>query len=264
MIPKVVHHSAPKNRGHWHHIWGVCFETWREEFPEPEYEHILWDDDKIDCFIDERFPEFSSFYRALPFHIVQLDFFRFALLYAHGGIYADMDMFCVNNFYSKLNKDVAVVNSPYVEGQLENSLMAAAPGNPHFLALMNSCVETFEKLGVREEIVTSEGCEYVFQLCGPEQIRNYYNRLAMDAQLEFQILDHELFNPDALEVNGDNLEDHFTVHLNTGNWGRDFTEYMLNGDASMGRNYQHATFNHWKYHSPVWARHLWDIVVPQG
>ena len=221
----------------------------------------MWDDDAIDRFIEERFPDHADFYRSLPFHIIRLDFFRFALLYAEGGIYADMDMYCVRNFYDELYKDLAFVESPYIKDELENSLMAAAPGNPHFLRMMFRCRETFAKLGVRDNIVGEEGSQYVLELCGPQQITKYLAERSEEERRQVQRLRYPLFNPDAGRADPNNLQKHFTLHMNTGNWGCDYTEWALRNIEQTGETYEEFTKRKWADHSPVWARRLGSVFL---
>jgi|LakMenEpi03Aug12_release.lakeMendotaPanAssembly.Ray.scaffolds.fasta_scaffold370733_3 mannosyltransferase OCH1-like enzyme len=214
----------------------------------------MWDDEAIDSFIEEKFPNHVDFYHSLPHHIIRLDFFRFALLYEEGGIYADMDMYCVRNFYDELYKDVAFVESPYIKGELENSLMAAMPKNPHLLRIMFRCRETFAELGVRENITGAEGSQYVLELCGPQQITKYLAERSKEEQKEVQRLRYPLFNPHAERADPTRLEKYFTIHMNTGNWGKDFTEWALKNLAHTGETYEGFTKRKWASHSPVWAR----------
>lgn len=263
MIPKVIHHSAP-TREHWNYIWTICFETWKEHFPEPEYKHVMWDDEAIDRFMEEKFPDHLDFYNSLPFHIVRLDFFRFALLYEEGGIYADMDMYCVRNFYDELYKDIAFVESPYVKGELENSLMASVPKNRHLMGMMLRSRETFAELDVRDSIVGEEGSQYVLELCGPQQITKYLAEKTKDEQREIQRLRYPLFNPHAGHADPNNLQKYFTLHMNTGNWGSDFKDWVVQSTGRTGETYEEFTKRAWQSHSSLWASRFGDMFLNRG
>ena len=136
---------APKNDNLWHPYWKKCHPTWKTHFTEPEYEHILWDDAKINEFIEEKFPDYVTFYYSLPFHIMQLDFARYCILYEHGGIYVDMDYYCFENFYHNLNRELFFVESASSKEIIQNSLFGSKKNNEHILNIIKKCKKDFYK-----------------------------------------------------------------------------------------------------------------------
>ena len=105
MIPKIIHHIAPKFPNSWHYFWQKCYDSWKTQFSD--YEFIMWNDkDDIDNFVKIHYKEHWNLYRAFPFHIMRIDFARLCILHKFGGIYADMDVFCYKNFEHLLTNEV--------------------------------------------------------------------------------------------------------------------------------------------------------------
>ena len=139
MIPKIIHHIAPEDRSVWHPFWHKCRQSWIDQFPD--YEHKLWNDQEdIDDLVCTRYPQYWNLYKAFPVHIMRIDFARLCILHQYGGIYADMDYYCYQNFESDLQEhDIYLVENlteEFTSATVENSLMAAVPNNKFFLDTM--------------------------------------------------------------------------------------------------------------------------------
>lgn len=125
MIPKIIHQIAPANKDSWHPFWKKCQESWKKQFPDFEYN--LWNDQEdIDNFVKEYYPKYYSLYRSFPVHVMRIDFVRLCILHHFGGIYADMDVFCYQNFYNELTEDFYLVENltdEFTTALYENPLM---------------------------------------------------------------------------------------------------------------------------------------------
>eukprot|EP00871_Galdieria_phlegrea_P001183 jgi/Galph1/2065/GphlegSOOS_G764.1 len=69
--------------------------------------YLLWQKRDIDEFIATFFPSFNSVFSKIPKHILKADFLRFLLLLYFGGIYSDIDTFClkpISNWTNGLNE----------------------------------------------------------------------------------------------------------------------------------------------------------------
>lgn len=148
-IPKIIHFIAPEDHSRWHPIWHRCFESWQKQFPD--FEIKLWYDDNrnIEQLIETHYPQYLSVFRAFPYDVMRWNFSRFILLYHYGGIYADMDVFCYQNFYNQLKDNdlflIENVLSETVTGSFpfEICLMASNQSHPYFLDCMNNSQEQF-------------------------------------------------------------------------------------------------------------------------
>lgn len=83
------------------------FQTWKTmDLPETckffqksilsknkSFSYVLYDDTMVDNFMKSL--SWYNFYKKLPHRIQQIDFFRYCLLYVHGGVYFDIDVECV-------------------------------------------------------------------------------------------------------------------------------------------------------------------------
>lgn len=58
----------------------------------PDYKYLFFDDNDIETFLKEEYPEYWKTYQRLPILIQKIDFFRYIAVYHYGGIYLDMDM----------------------------------------------------------------------------------------------------------------------------------------------------------------------------
>lgn len=217
---------APKNKSLWHPFWEKCHETWKTHFLESEYEHILWDDAKIDEFIENEFPEYIDFYYSLPFHIMQLDFARYCIIYKYGGIYVDMDFYCFKNFYNDLTKNTFFVESPSSKETIQNSLFGSKKNNKHILNIINESKKTFYYYEIINDQNHEKYNDYVLTLSGPILISKYYNSLTKSNKNQIQILEQDKFNPD---FNKNEIKDLNAncIHILTGTWGKDSIKSRL-------------------------------------
>ena len=75
---------------------------------------MLWDDkDGINNLVKINFPELYDTYSGMKKHIMKIDFAKAVMTYVYGGMYVDMDFYCVQNFHEDLTKGVALTLSPY-------------------------------------------------------------------------------------------------------------------------------------------------------
>ena len=90
-MPRLIHQTWK----HPHLRWplSACVDSFRKW--NPGWEQRLWTDAECEELIGERLPEFLPTYLAYPKGILRADIFRVAVLYIHGGVYADLDMQCL-------------------------------------------------------------------------------------------------------------------------------------------------------------------------
>ena len=133
-MEKIIHHIAPKDPSLWHPIWKRCRDSFVKNFPD--YEHKLWNDhEDIDRLVYDQYKEFWNLYSSFPHHIMKIDFSRLCILHQCGGIYADMDYYCYDNFEKYLTKENVFIENTsdlYTNAEYENCLMASQ-SNSKFL-----------------------------------------------------------------------------------------------------------------------------------
>ncbi len=130
IIPKIVHQQwktdtiDKKDQAAWH-------AKWKALYPEPEYTHILWTDERAREMIVTHFPWFLEQYDAYPHGIQRADAARYFFMWLHGGVYADADYEPLVNFWSSLPPGVGLIQSPYQYNEkVQNSLMSSTPKHP--------------------------------------------------------------------------------------------------------------------------------------
>jgi mannosyltransferase OCH1-like enzyme len=132
-IPKIIHQTAPADKSKWHALWAPCQESWKTKFPD--YTYMFWSDEDLENLIKTKYPWFYDTYKNYDKNIKRIDAARYFILYEHGGIYADMDFECVNNFAHLIPQHkVSIAESPYKDdGRDEthqNALMISPPKHP--------------------------------------------------------------------------------------------------------------------------------------
>ena len=119
-IPRILHQTAPDDRGRWDPRWFLCQESWRRACPAPACKHLFWDDKGLRDAVKEAFPQHLATYDAYPEHIQRVDFARAALLFLHGGLYADMDVEARSSPFPYLeDQKVSIVASPYQRNEAQ-------------------------------------------------------------------------------------------------------------------------------------------------
>ena len=124
---------------------------WRQNCIQlnPGWKFRLYDDDENRRLVEDAAPWFTPTFDAYPLGINRIDAVRFMYLYAHGGIYLDLDYTCVRPFssYAPLGDAPLGDESPQMligEDASErtgleaagNSWLAAAKGHPLALAAL--------------------------------------------------------------------------------------------------------------------------------
>ena len=181
-IPKIIHQQGPKDISKWHPNWVESQQTWLAIFPQPEYTHILWNDDSIRDMISTYYPQYLKRYDAVPKNIIKYDIARLFMLHLYGGIYVDLDYEVFKNFQSMLPPNsISIVESPYKENEnLQNSLMASPRGHEFWIAVVEDIF--------RDKNMLRRMC--ILSAAGPKRIdRNVKHRN------DINILPHYTFNP---------------------------------------------------------------------
>jgi mannosyltransferase OCH1-like enzyme len=232
MIPKIIHQMAPKSQKLWHPIWKHCHPTWKKHFPEGEYEHFMWTDDKIMDF-DEEYPEYLFLYHAFPYTIMKIDFARALVLHKYGGIYADMDYFCTKNFYEDLNKNLIFVESPSPLETLQNSLMCSKKGHKFWIKYCELIDYRYQKIVAIPAPYIKEWSDYVHYVTGPkclEKSLKVYNRKNKD---KVQTLDKNFYNPPQFNINEETCKQIKCFHALSGLWGRSIYDGSTSSNEEM-------------------------------
>jgi inositol phosphorylceramide mannosyltransferase catalytic subunit len=117
----------------------------------PDFEYLFFDDEKVNGFIDEEFPQYRSVFDSFRFRIQRYDFFRYLAVYRYGGFYFDLDVFlasglsgllnhgCVFSF-ENLNGSRFLRKEYGMDWAIGNYAFGAAPGHPFLGAVIDNCL----------------------------------------------------------------------------------------------------------------------------
>ena len=96
VIPKIIHQiwSGVKSPlPDFMKEWG---QSWIKHNPAWQYE--LWENDRMNSFIREYFPEYVDVYNRFPYDVQRWDAIRYLILWKMGGMYVDFDYECLESF----------------------------------------------------------------------------------------------------------------------------------------------------------------------
>jgi inositol phosphorylceramide mannosyltransferase catalytic subunit len=117
----------------------------------PTFEYILFDDAKVESFLQEHFPQYHAAYHSFRIPIQKFDFFRYLAVYHYGGFYLDLDVFlaqdlsplldyrCVFTF-EELSRMKYLWRQYGMDWQIANYAFGAEPGHPFLAAIIENCL----------------------------------------------------------------------------------------------------------------------------
>jgi mannosyltransferase OCH1-like enzyme len=117
----------------------------------PEFEYLLFDDDRIESFINEQFPEYRGVFESFRYPIQRYDFLRYLIIYRYGGFYFDLDIFLAFNLselldfscvfpFERLTWSDFLRNEYGMDWEVGNYGFGAAAGHPFLRAVIENCV----------------------------------------------------------------------------------------------------------------------------
>jgi hypothetical protein len=109
----------------------------------PEYEYRFYDDDDCRSLIKEHFGEQTlACYESLTKGAHRADLWRYCALYAHGGVYADVDTLCTTSLRNLIREnDDFIVPHGNNRRFLFNAFICSVPRHPFFKAVIDAAVE---------------------------------------------------------------------------------------------------------------------------
>ena len=106
----------------------------------PDFQYILWNSSMVENLMRQKYPSYLEVYKSYTHWVQRADFARYIVLHQHGGIYADIDIECVQNM-SKLNSTlpkntefVMYWTQPY---GVSNDFLISRPGDSFITFVIN-------------------------------------------------------------------------------------------------------------------------------
>lgn len=144
-ISRIIHqtwktHEVPKK------LTG-CQDTFRRF--HPQWEYMLWTDEDLRTLIAEHYEWFLPYYDGYPHHIQRVDAARYFIMFHYGGVYADLDMQCMN----PLDRLVETIGGVLLghEGQVHkdgtqrvgNAILFSSPRHPFWQHVFAGLMEKY-------------------------------------------------------------------------------------------------------------------------
>lgn len=147
-------------------------DSWKEK--NPNYEYRFFKDSDCDAFMKANFDErtYNAYKKIIP-GAYKADMWRYAVLYVHGGVYADLDTICLNpidNFLTPEIEFMTVVDfnyNPY-EGKhnLFNTWIASVPKHD----ILKNCIQHIV-YNIENNVIPLSKLDF----CGPGMLGRHTN-----------------------------------------------------------------------------------------
>lgn len=188
-----------------------------------DFEYSFSNDADCDEFIKNEFDSnVYNAYQSLPIPILKSDFWRYCVIYHHGGIYADTDTDCLITPYDLIlpKKDLILV--PENEVHMCQWIFSAKPKHPALKRVIDRMVAKIE-----EGVDTNEP-HFVHKYTGPGMFTNglkdYFSEVGIP--LHSNIMSYENMDQDRIYVHDVSL--HQRIRHNFTGWKPDGWLYNLN------------------------------------
>ena len=100
----------------------------------------IYDDSDIDNYVKNNFPYFYDFFKSMNRIIEKVDFFRYCVMYKEGGIYCDIDVYCINPdlLYKVVNTNKILLGIEYTLNRylIGQAIIISPPNNKFWIYLM--------------------------------------------------------------------------------------------------------------------------------
>ena len=203
----------------------------------PGYEYLFFDEERVQAFIDQEFPQHRTVFDSFKYPIQRYDFFRYLAVYRHGGFYFDLDVMlatglsnllefsCVFSFEGLTLSDY-LRNHHKMDWQIGNYAFGATAGHPFLKAIIEDCVKAqrdphWVKPMMRgfPPLFTSE--YFVLNTTGPGLISR---TLAENAEIAKTVT--VLFPDDVCDLDNWNRFGDLGIHFLEGSW-RTRSSYLV-------------------------------------
>lgn len=188
-IPALIHQT-------WKEGTVPCqFLQWSDSWKQhhPNWEYMLWTDERNREFVRKHYPGFLDKYDAYPSDIQRVDAVRYLILYKMGGVFVDLDVECLKNI-APLLKDAHCVfgEEPYdhclwhgKEHIISNAFMASEPGDNFLRELISELYNYNGK--------TDHRFNQVLESTGPFMLSRVYSRYPQKKAV--RVLGYEVLYP---------------------------------------------------------------------
>jgi inositol phosphorylceramide mannosyltransferase catalytic subunit len=187
----------------------------------PEFYYTCWNYEMCELLIKTHYPEFIPVYKGYKYLIQKCDSVRYFILHRYGGLYADMDFYCLQPWSKVIEEyplDVYLVETPNKIGfntvHVSNSLMYSAVQNHVYWKLLT--IDLFT--ACKQPVYYGKHLTVMYST-GPAIVNRVYNNNKIRHKLGYYPYDK--FHPfgvktDMASLSG--LTNVYAVHMSQGSW----------------------------------------------
>lgn len=230
-IPKIIHQIWAGIDEPLPLYFQILGDTWRYNHPTWSYE--FWDNERMNSFVIEHYPEFWKTYNKFHYNIQRWDAIRYLILNKIGGMYIDFDYESIQPM-DPLFKDKTCCFALEPEHQyaffkkeimFNNALMASIPEHPFLKKILE---HVFSEKSIKYSIVPKEDC--IMNTTGPFILIDLYQSLKEDEKEQIYLIPSKNVTPyDSFQsraiVTGhandyleDRIKDAFALHYFNNAW----------------------------------------------
>ena len=197
-IPKVIHQIWSDIDRPLPEHFKTLGETWRKSYPDWEY--IQWNNDMMNTFIKECYPEYWNIYNEFPYNVQRRDAIRYLILYQIGGMYVDFDYESLKPIDELIGDKICcfalepdshrLVFKKDVEQVLNNALMLSSPRHPFMKKIIDNI---FTEDTLREKWESKDLC--VLNTTGPWKLIDLYYDLTDEEQHDIYLIPAKYVTP---------------------------------------------------------------------
>lgn len=149
----------------------------------PDFEYMFFDNNRVEEFIDEQFPEYQIVFHSFRIPIQRYDFFRYLAVYHFGGFYLDLDVFLATGLtdllhfgcvfpFEELSLNKFLCEQYGMDWEIGNFAFGAAPRHPFVDAIIKNCLRAQKDTSWVQAMMRSiprmfRDYYYVFNTTGP-------------------------------------------------------------------------------------------------
>lgn len=149
----------------------------------PYCNYTLFNDNDIEHFIKQKFPQYLSTFHKFPYTIQKIDFFRYLAIYYYGGVYLDLDIKlhqsiqdlnntskCVFPLEFERSSD-QILHQQGFQGLIGNYAFYAPKNHPFIKKIIDNIISERIPIKISE---CSDYRQYVYYTTGPVMVTQSY------------------------------------------------------------------------------------------
>lgn len=196
-IPKIIHQIWSGIDEPLPNIFRILGDTWKHDYPDWEYR--VWNDQMMNDFIQQYYPQYWEIYQKFPYNIQRWDAIRYLILDKMGGMYVDFDYESINSIEPLIEgktccfSEEPVTHKANFEIEMEhyfnNGMMLSIPNHPFMRKIITSVFSnTIEEYN-------PHCLDYVLRTTGPWKIMKLYANLTEEEKREIYLIPQKYVTP---------------------------------------------------------------------